>query len=342
MKKIPLIAVFFAIIILYAQACSKTANPVVPASSPTVVPSPTSTPGCKKWEKTEISPAAAAIKDSVSVVFQSKIITLGGTGKNAGPVWVMPGSPDDPAEDNYLWVTITPEAQFGKRKGFAAAVFKKELWVTCGESEDGSHYNDAWSSAEGVTWTAVSEEAEFFKRSGHCAVVYNERIWIIGGGDKSNCFNDIWSSGDGKGWEQRKKNDEEGFGRRKDFSAIVFNGRMWVIGGTDGKKVFNDIWSSSNGTDWEQVTLSAKFGARHSFNIALYKQRLWIAGGMGPGGKKYNDVWSSTDAILWEEVSDKAEFPPVYGHSLAAGFGKLYLIGGVTEKGMMKEMWVTR
>lgn len=177
-------------------------------------------------------------------------------------------------------------------------------------------------------WRLSTDNAQFPGRSGHTCIVFNNRLWVIGGWNGKNGMNDVWSSSDGIKWDCATQ--KAPFTPRAGHSSTVFNGRIWVIGGlcfdrnhniTD----LNDIWCSKNGSDWECITPHADFSSRGGHASIVFKDRIWVIGGIACGG----DVWYSCNGRRWHCAQKNAAFNSRGGHALLVFNNRMWVIGGM-------------
>jgi hypothetical protein len=113
----------------------------------------------------------------------------------------------------------------------------------------------------------------------------------------------------------------------------VFNNKIWVLGGWvwDTDECLNDVWYSSDGVNWTQVTASAPWSSRKSFQCFVYNSKLWIVGGNHmetSSGSTLNDVWSSSDGINWTQVTSAAPWSSRGSHQCIVFDGKMWVLGG--------------
>ncbi len=202
----------------------------------------------------------------------------------------------------------------------------------------------AYIFADG-NWTEITSNASFGPRYDFGTATFNERLWVIGGHTRDGFFwgclgnttcdtNDIWSSADGKTWDQITP--DAPFGPRSGMGVAEFNNRLWVIGGTariggntEGVSK-NDVWSSADGMNWTLVTPSAEFSPRGDLGVAVFNNRLWVIAG-GTEGDMKNDVWSSSDGMNWTQVTANAKFSPRFGKGVAVFDNKIWMIGGISD-----------
>jgi hypothetical protein len=229
-------------------------------------------------------------------------------------MWLIGGSSniiyDDVwnSTDGKTWNPVTNAAGLLGRTAHTAEVFNdgsgEKMWVIAGLTND-SDKSDAWSSTNGKTWTTATTNAGFSKRRHHSSVVFNDRngekMWVISGNVNGSQENDVWSSADGKTWNDVRPGDNSNdeFPGRERHTSEAFDGKMWAIAGfdrrlsADGGGYQNALWSSTNGKDWTEDTVdsSKKFSARQDHSSVVFQEKLWVIGGNGNGGST-NDVWS--------------------------------------------------
>jgi hypothetical protein len=118
------------------------------------------------------------------------------------------------------------------------------------------------------------------------------------------------------------------------FQVEELNGQLYAVGGyRNGAAVGDDVWVSSDGTHWAQLTEAAGFAQHSDFGMAVFNNRLWIAGGKGldaygSPNNYLHDVWSSSNGIDWTQATAAAAFAARQNPNLIAYQGKLWLIGG--------------
>ncbi len=234
-----------------------------------------------------------------------------------------------PDEQN-AWTRAAGDSSFTPRSGHSSVVFQDRIWITGGNSKNGTGYNDVWSSADGIEWRMETPHAAFSPRSAHRSVVIHDRIWVIGGRDAStkNPLDDVWYSSDGITWNRATGN--AAFTPRWDFGIAAYDDRIWVIGGTQDGIISNDVWYSSDGISWTQATSDAGFSKRMNPAAATYDGRLFVVGGFD-WKNDFNDVWSSADGIAWTRETPHAAFGERRYHTLETDGRWLYVLGGVKD-----------
>ena len=120
------------------------------------------------------------------------------------------------------------------------------------------------------------------------SVTFKDRMWFMGGWYNGrlpghSASNMVWSSTDGKTWEQAT--DDAGWSPRLASALVVHDDRMWILGGTenyyfgDAKSLKNDVWYSSDGKEWTQATANAGWSPRAYHQAAVLNDRIYVFGG---------------------------------------------------------------
>ena len=76
----------------------------------------------------------------------------------------------------------------------------------------------------------------------------------------------------------------------------------------------------------ETIPVGAYFGARTGHGVAVFKDRLWVIGGKGPGT---GAVWSSADGKSWRQDAATAPFGNIRGHAVSVFQDRLWIFGGL-------------
>jgi len=109
--------------------------------------------------------------------------------------------------------TFDGRADWEGRHTAGYVVHDDAMWIIGGDANQGHYQPDCWRSRDGVTWELVCEELPFGYRVLHYSVAMHGRIYVMGGQHMSAPFivtdqrpdtyyNDVWSSTDGRHWEQ--------------------------------------------------------------------------------------------------------------------------------------------
>ncbi len=170
-------------------------------------------------------------------------------------------------------------------------------------------------------------------------VAFQSRMWIMGGWyngrlPNHSASNEVWSSKDGKNWEQ--VTEHAGWTPRLAGGCVAFDGKIWILGGIgdyyfgDKTSLKADVWNSADGKTWNLVTESAPWGGRAYFKPLAFHGKLWVMGGGNyvPDYEASNDVWSSPDGKHWTQVTGGAAWPPRLWFSTAAYRDRMWILGG--------------
>lgn len=236
--------------------------------------------------KQETPKAAWQARDSQGeFVFNDHLWIMGG--------WFTPREPNPrdvwKSADGRNWTRVLETAPWEYSDLPASLVFKNRMWMIGGRKLPGTACsNQVWSSADGANWKLENASAPWRARLGASFVVFKNRMWIMGGTEDfyrnngNTLMNDVWSSADGVNW--RLETAGAPWSKRAHGQAIVFANKIWVMGG--GHRApeaipTNDVWSSSDGINWELVTGSAAWMPRLWFSAVVYRDHMWVIGGVG-------------------------------------------------------------
>jgi hypothetical protein len=242
----------------------------------------------KTWNPATRSAAFSPRYGHTTVVFDNKMWVIGGYDSShnyRSDVWYT--------TDGISWTQATPKAAFPPRHMHTSMVYDGRMWVVGGEiaEKPSVSANDVWSSSDGITWKPATRSAPFPPRMGSGSAVFDDKMWVIGGFDNSAGnvrFNDVWSSSDGKKWEEQTSS--AGFSSRYYFHTVTTTDAMWVIGGFD-EKALNDIWYSTDGETWNRQSPEPGYFPRYGNGAVVFNDHIWIAGGSDQMGRYLNDVW---------------------------------------------------
>lgn len=123
-----------------------------------------------------------------------------------------------------------------------------------------------------------------------------------------------------------------------DFKLLKFKNFLWALGPSADR-----IYFSYNGLNWKKVEYDERtsFLPRSKFGATVYKNRIWIAGGVQTlkreiaGSSEYlyfvlNDVWSTTDGRNWKLKTPHAEWNNRSRLHLFVYENRLNIVGGST------------
>jgi len=132
--------------------------------------------------------------------------------------------------------------------------------------------------------------------------------------------------------------------KRDAHTALVFLDKMWILGGVSGNapdysKNKSDVWSSENGRDWILVTDDVPWGPRRAHESVVFKNQIFIFGGVTNGEVYLNDVWSSADGRDWLQIQKNAAWTKRKGFGSVVFKDKIWLMGGVDTAGPVNDVW---
>lgn len=260
------------------------------------------------------------------------------------------------------WQQVTPDAGWGNYHSVYGTGYNNKLWMqgaTLGAFN--SFTLGAYSSTDGVMWTRLKSADNNNDSIPHgesgSLVNFNNKLWLLGGHLPGVGFsfddvtNKVWSSTDGATWTvSTPATAAERWTKRERIGSVVFKNKLWVIGGNaypafgntnSPGTAYNDVWSSADGTTWTQATAAAPFNARTNPAVFVYKDKIWVAGGMDNGKTYLNDIWNSADGVNWTQVTSTAPFPARFGHQIAVHDDQLLLVGGENADGVLNDLWVS-
>ena len=228
---------------------------------------------------------------SMQVVdFKGKMFLMGGWGPEIGAkndVWS--------SEDGVSWKKETSSASWEKREGHQVVVYKNKIWLTGGVNYSNHKiFNDVWSSEDGVNWKKETGSAPWTARWDHSIAGFNNKLWLVGGMDFEDIYNDVWSSEDGVSWVLVNKNHP--FLSRQGFLLMDYKNKLWILGRLNTPQYGNgpnDVWYSEDGINWLKTKDDPRWTGREDFGAVVFKDKMWIIGGMDKDWKWKNDVWCS-------------------------------------------------
>lgn len=238
------------------------------------------------------------------------------------------------------WQLVTEHAAWRPRDSQGEVVYQDQMWIFGGWYDSNSAPpRDVWNSRDGKNWQLITDAAPWRHSDLPMTTVFNGRMWLMGGWlngrlPDASGSNEVWSSVDGKQWQQATAH--AGWTPRLGAGIVVFQGKMWILGGNeqyyygDANTLKNDVWSSSDGTMWQQVTADAGWAPRAYHQAVVLNDKIYVMGGgnYSPFYAAHNDVWSSSDGEHWEQVTAAAQWPPRIWFSAVVYRGRMWVLGG--------------
>lgn len=169
-------------------------------------------------------------------------------------------------------------------------------------------------------WTNITPAAEF-------RVGYNYPVYVMNG--KMVAFHDgAWRSDDGKNWRKTALTD---IGLNSAFQRFVqFKGHVYALGTMSGNiesmRLTSQIARTADGESWEIVAKKSNLPERVFYAAAVFKDKIWIFGGM-MNGREFDDVWNSDDGVNWRQAGTKMPWGARDGLKAIVFRDRIYLLG---------------
>ncbi len=251
------------------------------------------------WTRTTpAAPHFAPRQQHGVVVFQEQLWVLGGqSGADLlHDVWR--------SSDGENWTQVVESATWTPRRSMACAVHGEYLYLTGGETDEREYLNDVWRTSDGEHWELVSGAAAWSPRGMHALVSFKDALWLLGGASDYELYREVWRSADGQSWTQA---DAPPFTLAW-LRAEVFKESLYVLGGISEEDRFsNRVYRTRDGVSWSSAD-EVSWQPRSRHGAAVYKRRLWIAGGVvqdAAGEADSNDLWYTRDGDKWLPASEQ-------------------------------------
>lgn len=202
--------------------------------------------------------------------------------------------------DGIQWSEAVHRADFPGRLGCALIVFQDRLWILGGDLVTPVYAHDAWSSGNGTEWRREYNDLPFRATTESIAASAG-KMWIIGGSDYGAPNTRIFSSVDGKVWEQAPAAASLEILPRSGHTLTEHGGKLWIMEGYlesfPGTFVSQrrDIWNSSDGITWKKADDSTTFTPRSGHVSVSFGGKLWVMGGEDQAqpqdSRKLSDIW---------------------------------------------------
>jgi N-acetylneuraminic acid mutarotase len=114
-------------------------------------------------------------------------------------------------------------------------------------------------------------------------------------------------------------------------SMTLFKGYLWLVGGDNGNTPpwtsSSEVWRSPNGKDWKLVT-SNLFDERTNHSLLVFKNKMWLIGGINAAGEVLSDIWNTTDGIHWKQVKSLNPLLEIGQNSSVVFNNRIYVFRG--------------
>jgi hypothetical protein len=229
------------------------------------------------------------------------------------------------SEDGVNWTNMGNTPWIGRRS-MSIVLFKDKLWAMAGFNPSEGCKNDIWSSEDGVNWTKVLDNAPWEAREGQAVEVFNNKLWIMGGVNygTDKTMNDVWSSEDGVNWIE----SVAPWPSRWDHASAVFDNKIFLTGGMDlNNNMYNDEWYF-DGNNWTLV--SAPWQKRQGHALLEYENKLWLIGRLNDfESKGDNDIWISDNGFNWNKFNEQIPWTGREDFEAAVFKDKIWILGGM-------------
>ncbi len=222
---------------------------------------------------------------------------------------------------NSTWTEIMASAAWTGRSDMGCVAFNNNIVVAGGQGGAAAKFallNDVWVSADARTWTPMTAQAEWKGRKNFGMLTFNKRMWILGGLHKFDGqlkpTNSIWSSSDGKKWDEVKRDTAYCVGDA--CTKVAAQGlSQYIQSATGGGAVVagEPVVVASNGG--AAGATGYMWAPRHSMVVFDFLGKMFVVSGVQSAESVEmaatidfrNDVWSSQDGVQW--VLETAETP---------------------------------
>lgn len=268
-----------------------------------------------------------------TVVFENRLLVLGGIGENGlalTDIWASP--------DGVQWEQINGHADFLGGELQDTIVLNNKLFVLVKNNS----MLELWVSADGREWSntgLIPFEKTPHIQYGYRMIEKNGSIWLVGTGENEN---DILEFSDAQGW--KKISPAVDYGVRLGADVVSYKNKIYVIGGeTAISNPTNDVWVTENGIDWSELDAGPTFPRRNSHQSVFFKNKFILIGGVQDGINLNNPetsyIWSSLNGIKWKRHQQKAGFHERSNHRLVEYNSQIWLIGGSDSNGLFNDVW---
>lgn len=312
-----------------------------------------------QWVEVTAQAAFAPRDGAGALVFQDQMWFLGGW--NPGDKTHFPRICNNEvwsSSDGLTWTLrkpntfvdnqFDPKSDWEGRHTAGYAVLHDKMWIVGGDANQKHYQNDVWNTSDGEKWNLVTDNVPWGPRALHYTVAYKDQLWVIGGqtmpgfgGGDETFYRDVWTSSDGKHWDELTPVEPCWTTRGMIGGAAVFQDRIWMLGGgtydtptTPKRNYYNDVWSTDDGVHWTLHTPDAGWQPRQYHDVAVFDDQLWVLEGYdGKGNRK--DVWRSGDGTTWHEVPN-TPWAPRHASSIYVYNDALWVVAG---NNMTSDVW---
>ena len=114
-------------------------------------------------------------------------------------------------------------------------------------------------------------------------------------------------------------------------SMTYFNGYLWLVGGDNGHtppwSLHSEVWRSPNGIDWKLVTANL-FDERRNHSLIVFKNKMWLIGGINNDSEVLSDIWNTSDGIHWNRVKSLSPLREIGQNNSVVFKNRIYVFIG--------------
>jgi len=79
------------------------------------------------------------------------------------------------------------------------------------------------------------------------------------------------------------------------LGVVSFHDYIFLVGGLDAIEItgIGDSWYSKNGINWTKTKKDGKWLGREDHGVIVFKDKIFVLGGMDENFNWHNDVWYS-------------------------------------------------
>ena len=191
--------------------------------------------------------------------------------------------------------------------------------------------NDVWSSVDGKSWRLeiANGNNEWPRRYRHQVVSRDGRMYVLGGdvgGTGGGLKNDVWSSADGKIWQQKKADNNEGWSGREFHQAIVFPPSLLLPG--EGIRRYVASGGSS-----EIHTFQAQYGfGQYTYSLTPIVPGFSVGDSSGLLSANGGASIGSYTLTVWVEDGERSRVQTAVKVEVVASIAALSLAGAPSFK----------
>jgi len=200
--------------------------------------------------------------------------------------------------------------------------------VSTGGVSNGTPVSWFVATRDGYKYERIEEPEGFPARYGHAACVFDGRMWVSGGIVAGQPSPDVSSSRDGKTWVHELDGASGIYGHRmlnfgNEREALV------VLGGFDANEAVDVIVRSVDGRHYEEIeTFGEHWSDRGYFGALVYKNKLWVFGGINEAHESFNDVWWTDDLRHWHLGNGNCPWAARSAFGYCEYDERMWIIGG--------------